>query len=76
MERLLVVAALAVGWSEKISKSDKLMSYAANRGAQFTPYWGDEAQARAMGMVQNAAWTLFLGGKAKISPDTVGIPKP
>ena len=71
-----VVETMTKIWSEKIANSKKLMDYAANRGAQFTPYWGDEAQTRAMGMVQNAAWTLYKGGKAKISPDTVGIPKP
>jgi hypothetical protein len=26
--------------------------------------------------VQENAWIMFQSGKAKVSPDTVGIPKP
>jgi hypothetical protein len=26
--------------------------------------------------IQANAWLLYTGGKAKVSPDTVGIPKP
>ncbi len=71
-----VAKTMEMVWKDKISSSDALMKYAANRGAQFTPYYGDEAQKRVMGMIQNNAWTLYEGGKAKIKPDTVGIPKP
>lgn len=71
-----VAKTMEMVWKDKISSSDALMKYAANRGAQFTPYYGDEAHKRVMGMIQNNAWTLYEGGKAKIKPDTVGIPKP
>ena len=70
------VKTMEMVWEDKITTSDALKKYAANRGAQFTPYHGDEAQKRVMGMIQNNAWTLYEGGKAKIKPDTVGIPKP
>ncbi len=70
------VKTMEMVWRDKITSSDALKKYAANRGAQFTPYYGEEAQKRVMGMIQNNAWTLYEGGKAKIKPDTVGIPKP
>jgi hypothetical protein len=34
------------------------------------------AQAAAFPAVQANAWLLHSGGKTKVSPDTVGIPKP
>ena len=37
---------------------------------------GAEAQKIAMPAVADAAWQKFNAGQAKISPDTVGIPKP
>ncbi len=46
-------------------------SYAADRGALFTPYYGEEAQERAMGMVRQNAWLLHDAGKAPKSPDAV-----
>jgi len=35
-----------------------------------------EAQDRAFAYYQPVAWLYFEAGKAKVSPDTVGIPKP
>jgi tripartite-type tricarboxylate transporter receptor subunit TctC len=63
-------------WEEKIAQSKALKDYAADRGALFTPYWGDDAHERAMGMVRQNAWLLYDGGKASISPDEVGIERP
>ena len=45
-------------------------------GAVFGPSWGAEAQKRAMAYLPPVAWLYYEAGKAKISPDTVGIPKP
>ena len=59
-----------------ISKSPEIQTYALERGAVFDPSYGDEAQKKAMAYLQPVAWLYFEGGKAKISPDTVGIPKP
>ena len=36
----------------------------------------EAAQKAVFPAVQANAWLLFEGGKAKVSPDTVGIPKP
>jgi tripartite-type tricarboxylate transporter receptor subunit TctC len=63
-------------WAEQIANSDALKKYAASRGALFAPQFGDAAQKAVFPAVQANAWLLFDGGKTKVSPDTVGIPKP
>ena len=71
-----VVKTLEKAWAETIAKSDALRKYATSRGALFAPLYGDAAQKAVFPAVQANAWLLFDGGKAKVSPDTVGIPKP
>lgn len=63
-------------WNEQIVKSEALKKYATSRGALFNPLSGDAAQKAVFPAIQANAWVLFEGGKAKVSPDTVGIPKP
>jgi tripartite-type tricarboxylate transporter receptor subunit TctC len=63
-------------WAENIMKSEALKKYATSRGALFGPLYGDAAQKAVFPAVQANAWLLFDGGKAKVSPDTVGIAKP
>ncbi|HEY6353822.1 MAG TPA: tripartite tricarboxylate transporter substrate binding protein [Burkholderiaceae bacterium] len=63
-------------WAENIVNSEALQKYAASRGALFAPQYGEAAQKAVFPAVQANAWLLFDGGKAKVSPDTVGIPKP
>jgi tripartite-type tricarboxylate transporter receptor subunit TctC len=63
-------------WEQTIPHSDALKKYADSRGALFLPVSGEAAQKAAMPAVQANAWMLFDAGKAKVSPDTVGIPKP
>ncbi|MFC5499094.1 Bug family tripartite tricarboxylate transporter substrate binding protein [Caenimonas terrae] len=63
-------------WSEQIAKSDALKKYATSRGALFNPLYGDNAQKAVFPAVQANAWNLHASGKTKVSPDTVGIPKP
>jgi hypothetical protein len=60
-------------WREKIANSQRLKTYAAERAAIFTPLHGQEAQDEAWKMVRQTAWLYFDGGKARISPDTLGI---
>ncbi len=71
-----VVAALDTVWAEKIANSEALKKYATERGAVFAPYYGEEAQKRVAPAVANNAWLMFEGGKAKVDPSTVGIPRP
>lgn len=63
-------------WAAQIAKSEKLRQYAESRGALFAPSSGEQAQKLVFPAVQANAWTLQESGKAKVSPDTVGIPKP
>ncbi len=71
-----VVKTLERIWADNISKSDALKKYAASRGALFAPLYGEAAQKAVFPAVQANAWMLFQSGKAKVSPDTVGIAKP
>ncbi|MEO6363309.1 MAG: tripartite tricarboxylate transporter substrate binding protein [Caldimonas sp.] len=63
-------------WAENISKSEALKKYAVTRGALFAPSYGEAAQKATVPAVQANAWLLFDSGKAKVSPDTVGIARP
>jgi tripartite-type tricarboxylate transporter receptor subunit TctC len=71
-----VIQTLDKIWSEKIAGSEALKKYAGDRAALFAPVSGAAAQKAAFPAVQANAWLLFNGGKAKVSPDTVGIPAP
>jgi tripartite-type tricarboxylate transporter receptor subunit TctC len=71
-----VIDTMAKVWDQTISTSKALKDYAAKRGAMFAPYHGEEAQKRVFPAVQAFSWLMFDRGKAKISPDTVGIPRP
>ncbi len=71
-----VIATVEKIWAANIANSDALKKYSANRGALFAPAAGEAAQTAAFPAVQANAWLLHGGGKTKVSPDTVGIPKP
>lgn len=71
-----VTATLEKVWASHIANNEALKKYAASRGALFAPAAGAAAQAAAFPAVQANAWLLHAGGKTKVAPDTVGIPKP
>ena len=71
-----VVATLDRIWGDHITRSEALKKYATSRGALFAPMSGQDAQKAALPAVQANAWLLHAGGKTKVSPDSVGIPKP
>jgi tripartite-type tricarboxylate transporter receptor subunit TctC len=71
-----VVATVERIWSGEIARSEALKKYATSRGALFAPSSGEQAQKAAMPAVQANAWLLHAGGKTKVAPDSVGIPKP
>ena len=71
-----VKQAIGKAWDKVIKNSKLIQDYALANGAEFGPSWGDEAQKRVMSYLSPVAWLYFEAGKAKISPDTVGIPKP
>jgi hypothetical protein len=63
-------------WKNRIANSDALKKYAAARAALFTPLSSAEAEREAMKMVIQTVWLYYDAGKAKASPDTIGIPRP
>jgi tripartite-type tricarboxylate transporter receptor subunit TctC len=71
-----VIATVEKIWAEQMMNSPALKKYATEKGAQFAPSYGANAMKAAMPAVQVNAWMAVDGGKAKVSPDTVGIPKP
>ncbi len=71
-----VIATVEKIWAEQIAQSTALKNYATSRGAQFAPYYGADAQKAVAPAVQTNAWQAFDSGKAKVSPDTLGIPRP
>jgi hypothetical protein len=71
-----VFATMDQVWADRIANSKALQDYAGDRGALFTPYYGEEAHERAMGMVGRTAWLLYEAGKAPNDPSQFGIEKP
>jgi tripartite-type tricarboxylate transporter receptor subunit TctC len=70
-----VLQTMAAVWDKKIKNSEPLKKYAAARSALLTPIHGEEAEKESFKMVRYSAWLYFDGGKAKVSPDTLGIPR-
>jgi len=60
-------------WRDRIANSQRLKDYADQRAALFTPLHGQAAYDEAWKMVRQTAWLYYDGGKAKISPDQLGI---
>ena len=71
-----VFATMDKVWEETIANSEALKEYAADRGALFTPIYGEEAQEQAMEMVRQNSWLLYEAGKAENDPSQFGIEKP
>ena len=71
-----VLATLEKVWAENIATSKALKDYATSRGAVFAPLAGAQAQTAVAPAVATNAWMAFDGGKAKVSPETLGIARP
>ena len=71
-----VLQTLDMVWKDVVMKSDALKKYATANGALFAPAYGDDALKVAMPAIQSHCLAAAGGGKSKVSPDTVGIPKP
>ena len=71
-----VVATLNKVWDSKMASSKALADYAVKKGSVVTVHSGEAAFKRAWPTIQINAWMLQAAGKTKVSPDTVGIPKP
>src|SRR5215470_104260 len=71
-----VIQTLEKIWADNIKGNEALKKYAVSRGALFLPLSGEAAQKAVFPAIQVNAWLMADGNKAKVSPDTVGIPKP
>jgi tripartite-type tricarboxylate transporter receptor subunit TctC len=68
-----VIQTMEMVWKNRMANSEAVKKYAAARSAIFAPLAGDEAYNEAFKMVRYTAWLYFDAGKAKVSPDTLGI---
>jgi hypothetical protein len=59
-----------------IGNSQVVKDYASDRGAVFDPVVGEEAREKAFALTQTVAWLYYDLGRAKVSPEEVGIPRP
>ncbi|MCK5201344.1 MAG: tripartite tricarboxylate transporter substrate binding protein [Spirochaetales bacterium] len=71
-----VIETFSILWEKYIVNSQVIKDYADERGAIFTPHWGEDAQERAMSYISPVAWLYYDAGKAKASPETIGISRP
>jgi tripartite-type tricarboxylate transporter receptor subunit TctC len=71
-----VIQTLEKIWADNIKTNEALKKYAVTRGALFSPLSGEAAQKAVFPAIQVNAWLMADSNKAKVSPDTVGIPKP
>ncbi|WP_338665321.1 tripartite tricarboxylate transporter substrate binding protein [Pararoseomonas sp. SCSIO 73927] len=70
-----VLQTMTMVWDGRFKESRRVQDYAEARAAVFTPLHGQAARDAAMVMVRQTAWLYFDGGSARVSPDTVGIPR-
>ena len=71
-----VVTTVEKIWKDNISNSEAVKKYATSSRRAVCAVVGEAAQKAVFPAVQANAWMLFDTGKAKVSPDTVGIAKP
>ena len=68
-----VVTTMDRVWAERIGKSEKIKTYAQQRGALFTPSSGKQAYDLVWPTVVEDAYMLQEAGMAKVSPESLGI---
>lgn len=71
-----VVDTMAKVWDSKIKGSERLAKYAQSKGLTVNVLQGEAAYEAAFPSTQINAWQIHDGGKSKVSPDQVGIPRP
>ncbi len=71
-----VIETFNILWDKVIKNSQKLKDYAAQRGAIFDPAYGDEAKKKVFPFLQQVLWIYYDAGKAKMSPEAIGVPRP
>ncbi|MFP5406765.1 MAG: tripartite tricarboxylate transporter substrate binding protein, partial [Gammaproteobacteria bacterium] len=68
-----VVATVEKLWAERVATSEKIKSYAAQKGALFTPSYGKAAHDAVWPTVVSDAYLLQAAGMAKVTPESIGI---
>jgi tripartite-type tricarboxylate transporter receptor subunit TctC len=68
-----VVATVEKLWAERVVTSEKLRKYADDKGALFTPLYGQQAYDAVWPTVVTDAYLLQDAGMAKVSPESLGI---
>jgi len=68
-----VVTTVEKLWAERVVTSEKLRKYAADKGALFTPLYGQAAYDAVWPTVVTDAYLLQDAGMAKVSPESLGI---
>jgi tripartite-type tricarboxylate transporter receptor subunit TctC len=71
-----VVDTMTTIWNTNIKTSKRLADYTASKGLGVNVMSGEMAYEQAFPTTQINAWQIHDGGKSKVSPDTVGIPRP
>jgi tripartite-type tricarboxylate transporter receptor subunit TctC len=71
-----VLATFDMIWKNVIPNSPELKGYALKKGALFAPSSGQTARDRVWPEIQSDAWSFHAAGRAKVSPESLGIPKP
>jgi tripartite-type tricarboxylate transporter receptor subunit TctC len=71
-----VKAKMEAAWTKTLASSDALDKYIEGRGSLLTLHVGEDAQERVWNSIKTNAWLMQDSGKAAVSPDTVGIPRP
>ncbi len=71
-----VIATLNKIWADTVSNSKDLATLCHTRGCGIAPMTPEKALAVADPLIRAAAWSLYDLGQAKVSPDTLGIPRP
>ena len=68
-----VVATVEKAWAEKVATSEKIKTYAMQKGALFTPLTGKAAYDAVWPTVVSDAYLLQDAGMAKVTPESIGI---
>ena len=68
-----VVATVEKLWAERVGQSEKLKRYASEKGALFTPLYGQAAFDAVWPTVITDAYLLQDAGMAKVPPESLGI---
>ena len=62
-------------WKTRIAHSKAIANYVSSTGIEIEIAYGPEAQAKVWPSIRDAAWIYYDGGMAKVSPESIGIPR-